>query len=86
MVAKVLIDFETLPAGSTLRTQATTVRLWTSKPAQQACNTSIDGAPQKALRTGRHRGEETLCSTCSAGVASDAVGPQVWVRAMPSPG
>jgi hypothetical protein len=34
MVAKVPIDFETLPAGSTLRTQAATARLWTSKPPQ----------------------------------------------------
>src|SRR4051794_14677725 len=45
MVAKVLRLLETLPAGSTLRTQATTVRLWTSSPAQQAWSTSIGGAP-----------------------------------------
>jgi hypothetical protein len=30
-----------LPAGSTLRTHATTVFLSTSDPAQQACHTSI---------------------------------------------
>src|SRR5262249_47679196 len=47
MVAKVLRFLVTLPAGSTLRTQATTVRLWMSSPAQQACNTSIEGSPQR---------------------------------------
>jgi hypothetical protein len=85
MMAKVLIKFETLPTGSTLRTHATTVRLWTSKPARQRCNMSIDESPKNVRRTERHRGEEAICSTCSAGIASDAFGPQVWVRAMPSP-
>src|SRR3954454_7876983 len=86
MVAKVLTFLVTLPAGSTLRTQATTVRLWMSSPAQQACNTSIEGSPQEAPRTERHRGEESICSTCSAGIGSDAVGRQVRVRAMSPPG
>src|SRR3954453_8387647 len=69
MVAKVLIVLVTLPAGSTLRTQATTVRLWTSSPAQQRCSTSIDESPQRVPRTERHRGEESICSTCSRGAA-----------------
>ncbi len=72
MVAKVFTLLVTLPAGSTLRTQATTVFLWTSNPAQRACNTSIDGSPQGAPRTGDIAGEEPICSTCSAGAADDA--------------
>src|SRR3954447_8742826 len=52
MVAKVLTSAETLPTGSTLRTQAATLFLWTSDPARRAWNTSIARSPPAAPRTG----------------------------------
>src|SRR5512135_1806467 len=62
MVAKVLMFLATLPAGSTRRTQATTVRLWTSRPAQQACSTSIGESPQDSSHGATSRRGSTLLS------------------------
>ena len=72
MVAKVGSDFVTSPAGSTRRTQATTVLLVDVEAGAAAMQHVHRRVSPKAPRTGRHRGEGALCSTCSR--PSDAVG------------
>src|SRR5262249_32746364 len=56
MVPKVRVCCRTLPLASRRRTQATTVSLWTSRPAHEAYKRSMRGLPGRP--PGRQRGIE----------------------------